>query len=129
MSNRNRSGYCHVTPGRMRVRVTGVKGRIESAKSLQLLLACQPGVHSVKTSPVTGNVLVRFDEGMMSSEDVLASLCDLGHEPLKFTPRANTDDSFDAIADVGARMGARLAKAVLRQALGGSAAAIVLELI
>ena len=129
MSNRSRKGYCHVTPGRVRVRVTGVKDRIESAKSLQLLLVSQTGVRSVRANPVTGNVLVHFDDRMMSYEDVLESMRDLGHEPLMSAPRANTNDSFDAIADVSAMIGARLAKSALRHALGGSAAAIVLELI
>lgn len=122
-------GYCHVTPGRLRVRVTGLKQNREAARSLELLMHSQPGIGAVRANPTTGNVLVEFDENATSHELVLQSLADLGHLPLiSEGPQAETKTD-DALAALGYSLGMNIAKVALKQALKGSPAAIILELI
>ncbi len=58
MSRALDNGYYHATPGRLRVRVTGIKKKKDVSKSLELLLASQPGISHVRANAITGNVLV-----------------------------------------------------------------------
>ncbi len=132
MSKETCAGYHHVTPGRMRVRVTGIKGERQAARSLEVLLTSQPGITHVRANPLTGNVLVRFDEEAMTSGDVLQSLADLGHLPLlsETSDRQAEQDATDSkLSEIGISLGKTLAKAALKQALGASPAAIILELL
>lgn len=129
MSTRVCDGYYHATPGRVRVRVSGIKERRDVARSLEVLLLSQPGISQVRANPVTGNVLVRFDCRAMSHTDVLKGLADLGHVPLIATSKREMDELDSKLCEIGLCVGAKLAKAALKQALRGSPASIILELL
>ncbi len=130
MSKRVHCGYCHITPGRLRVRVSGIKQNREAARSLELLMLSQPGITSVRANPVTGNVLVVFEPDATSHEFVLQSLADLGHFPVISETREHSAPEIeDALATLGLNIGVSIAKVALKQALKGSPAAIILELI
>lgn len=118
-------------PGRTRVRVTGLKGKTEKAKSLELLLHAHQGVEHVSANPLTSNVLIRFDAKVTSHEAVLIALEDLGHLPLapSSSTDSNTKPSDKLLNDIGLNLGKELAKIALKQALKGSPAALILELI
>lgn len=129
MSSNRYSDYCHVTPGRMRVRVTNLRNNREAAKSLQVLMASQPGIKHVCANPVTGNVLVLFSPDVLACEDVLKSLADLGHYPGAARPIARTSTISPEIENQFSEIGVRIAKVALKRALSGSPAAILLELL
>lgn len=129
MSKQTCAGYHHVTPGRVRVRATGVKGNRQAAKSLEVLLHSQPGITFVRANPVTGNVLIRYSEDAMTCGDVLRSLADLGHLPLLSANQAENDAADTRLSELGIGLGKTLAKTALKQALRGSPAAIILELL
>lgn len=123
MSSACYNGYCHLTPGRVRVRVGNLRNNHEAAKSLEVLMASQSGVKHVRANPITGNVLVRFDHKMLSHEDVFESLADLGHLPklAAYGASSPADSQLSAI-------GMKIARVALKQALSGTPAAILLEL-
>lgn len=123
------AGYYHATPGRMRVRVSGLRGNTQAARSLEVLLVSELGISHVRANSTTGNVLVRFDEDALSCGDILQDLADLGHMPI-LTESQSEEEAFDArLCSVGVSLGKTLAKAALKQALRGSPAAIILELL
>lgn len=130
MSRETSSGYCHMTPGRLRVRVTGIKNRQDAARTLEILMLSQPGIASVRANAVTGNVLVKFNFEELSHRNILQKLADLGYYPLVDNPAEYTSLQLDnALAEMGISLGKNLAKIALKQALKGSAAAIILELL
>jgi hypothetical protein len=125
------SGYCHVMPGRLRVRVTGLRKKADAARSLEVLLRSQPGIQHVHANPITCNVLVKFDSGTTSCDAILRSLEDLGHLPV-----ASASDSAEeaaatdgALGGIGMSLGKEIAKIALKQALRGSPVALILELL
>jgi hypothetical protein len=129
MSRNIRSnGYYHATPGRLRVRVTNLKNRSESARSLEMLMMSQPGVTHVRASALTGNVLVSFEERMTYHLAVLESLADLGHTPLACESGDDCAEA-EAMCDLGMVLGKHIAKAALKKVLVGSPAMILLELL
>lgn len=128
MSKEIFAGYCHITPGRLRVRVSNLKNRQEAAKSLEVLMVSQPGIKHARANPVTGNVLIRFDSKLASCESVLESLADLGHLPI-LDQKESAPQYDSALCDLGMCIGKNLVKVALKQALGTTSAAILLELI
>ena len=122
-------GYCHVTPERLRVRVSGLKNNYRACRSLQLLMASQTGVQYVRANPTTGNVLVRFDANILTPDQVLQGLTDLGHFPAPIHQSPKLPSSENLLIEIGLSLGKSLAKATLKQALQGSLAALVVELL
>lgn len=122
MSERSHVGYHHQTPGRLRVRVTNLKNRVEAAKSLQVLLCSQSGVKRVSANPVTANVLISYDPKLLSYEDIMESLADLGHLPVLSKQEVETEN-YDLSG-----FGMSLAKICLKSALKGTPAGVILEL-
>ena len=59
------------TPGRLRLHLPGRHG--EQAGRVEALLRELPGVEAAQASPLTGNVLVRFDPRATSADAVLAA--------------------------------------------------------
>lgn len=117
--------YCHVTPGRVRVRVSNLKNNREAASSLQVLLVSQPGIEHVCANPVTGNVLVTFDRSCLTHLDILQSLADLGHFPMKSAAPTGSAVLEPQLSEIGMK----IAKVALKQVLSGTPVAILLELL
>jgi hypothetical protein len=66
--------YLHITAGRIRVKITAIKGStVKAAKVAEELLDVR-GVTHAKANPLTGNVLVLFDADTLTSEQVLGLL-------------------------------------------------------
>lgn len=122
------NGYYHAMPGRLRVRVTNLKNRARTAKSLEVLMMSEAGVKHVRANSVTGNVLVVFDERMTYHRAVLASLADLGHRPLVCEREEDCAEA-EAMCDLTVEIGKRIAKAAIKRAFVGSPALILLDLL
>ena len=54
-------GAVHALPGRLRVKVAGIKKSPQTAGQVEQALRQEPGVTAVGANPVTGSVLVHFD--------------------------------------------------------------------
>ncbi len=51
----------HAIPGRVRLKVAGLKANPDLGPVIQTRLQSVPGIQAVETQPLTGSVLVRFD--------------------------------------------------------------------
>jgi len=75
------SQYVHHVPGRLRVRVPGVKGNLEEAVWWEKRIRAQRGVKNVQASPLTGSVLVHYDPATASVSTLSQMmLCSAGTE-------------------------------------------------
>jgi hypothetical protein len=122
--------YLHATPGRLRVKVRNLKNNEEAARSLEVLLRSQPGIHHVRPNPVTGNVLVVFDQDAMSHSDVIEALVDLGHLPASPADLIcfSQSDS-ESLRRIGFSVGTRLAKVAISQLFAGHPVGLILNLL
>lgn len=126
-SQNNINGYYHATRGRLRVRVTNLKNRTDHARSLEVLMMSEPGVKHVRANPVTGNVLVCFEEQTTYHRAVLESLAALGHLPQ--VCEIVDDPEAEAACDLAIELGKQLAKGAIKRALIGSPMLFLLELL
>jgi len=62
------------TPGRVRLKVLGLQGDEQRARSITHALAGLPGVARVCASPLTGNALVEYDGGQVGVAALQAAL-------------------------------------------------------
>jgi copper chaperone CopZ len=127
LSGKGCKSYYHTVPGRLRVRIAGLKGCDEAARSLEILLRSIPGTTYVHASPLTGSVLVKFDERALSHDDIVGALEDLGYLP-EISERCE-ELAPNRLHDIGFTIGVGIARAALKQALRRSAASIILELL
>jgi copper chaperone CopZ len=72
------SSYIHVLDGRLRVKVPEVKGHPYNASRVEDNLREMDGITDVQANPTTGNVLILFDADVISYEQIIESLIDLG---------------------------------------------------
>jgi hypothetical protein len=57
----------HFLPGRVRVKLPGLKGNTALAREVQHTLAAIDGIRHVEVSPITGSVLVLYNPGIAAS--------------------------------------------------------------
>ena len=57
----------HFLPGRVRVKLPGLRGNTALAREVQHTLVAIDGIQHVEVSPITGSVLVLYDPGMAES--------------------------------------------------------------
>ena len=63
----------HATPGRIRLRLSALRGNAELAEQLQGGLGLVPGILAAEASPITGSLLLVYDPGRYASPaDLLA---------------------------------------------------------
>ena len=69
----------HTLPGRIRVHVPGFTGH--DLRAVESRLRALPGVRGVQATPLTGNILLRFDPAVTSERTILEAMGALGQEP------------------------------------------------
>lgn len=73
------SSYVHALEGRLRIKVPEVKGVPLKAREVERQLVMTPGVEEASANPTTGNVLIHYNPRLISQEQVIASLFELGY--------------------------------------------------
>jgi hypothetical protein len=68
------SHYVHSTPGRLRVKTQTFKSRPENAEAASAFLSGLKGIQSVECNPITGSLLIRYDEDVVKSARILGAL-------------------------------------------------------
>jgi hypothetical protein len=58
----------------MRVKIVAVRGAPEKAQRLARQLSSVSGIDAVRANPVTGNVLIEYDHGVLRGRDILQAL-------------------------------------------------------
>lgn len=83
-------GVISSTPGRLRFRQASVKRSPEMARRVEARLASLGGVRSATASPITGTVLVRYDEQAIAPK-TLIRIAELADAALRVVP---SDDDY-----------------------------------
>ncbi len=104
----------HKIPGRVRLKVPTIRYSPGGAPVVQDLLESLPGVEKALCNPVTGSVVVYYEENKISAEKIVQALKDHGHL------NAARVSGFDGRGPEGftaAKAGQIMAKALLNVAL------------
>jgi hypothetical protein len=107
--------YLHALDGRMRIKITEVKGCPAAAEELTRYLLSSHGIDKVNANPITGNVLIIYNPQQISQEGILTLLKDAGY--LKRSARVP--------ASGGEGLVSVLAKAVMETALQSMVMALI----
>jgi copper chaperone CopZ len=113
------SSYVHAIDGRLRIKVPVIKGSPTRAGQLERALEVLPGIQYVKANPTTGNVLVLFDSRILSQQQVVQRLAELGC----FMPALNLRHS------TRAPLTGRIAETVVQSALQIALERVILSLV
>ncbi|MFB6279958.1 MAG: HMA2 domain-containing protein [Salinibacter sp.] len=68
------ASYLHALDGRIRVRFPEMRGDRRAAARLRQELRALPGITAVEVTPLTGSVLVEYDEEQCSAPDIYEAL-------------------------------------------------------
>lgn len=72
------TSYIHMLEGRLRIKVSEIKGSADKAVEVEATIRDLRGVTHVKANSVTGNVLVLFDSEETNHYHIIGTLKDLG---------------------------------------------------
>lgn len=107
--------YLHALDGRMRIKITEVKGCPAAAAELTRYLLSSHGIDEVNANPITGNVLMLYNPQQISQEGILNLLQDAGYLKKSVRVPANQGEGLVSV----------LAKAVMETALQSMVMALI----
>ena len=120
--------YLHRTPGRLRLKIPGLKRNVELADELTLLLREKQGIDSIEVNALTGSLTVNFDESQVSSSALLNLLSQEGHIDLsKLVSSSRYMDTL--FSDVGRFASKAIVSLAVDKAFEGSSLSIIAALI
>lgn len=105
--------YYHCVPGRMRVKIPALKSRPDRGEEVKSLIGGMDGVSAVTFTPLTGSVVVLFDQDRIGPEQISGCLQDSG----LFDPSL-VISADEHIQDAVTRSGLQIGKIALGWALG-----------
>ena len=73
------SDYIHDIPGRLRVRITAVRGNPSLGNQLEELLTNTWGITGVSVRTTTGSVIITYDPEILNANRILNFLAEHGH--------------------------------------------------
>ncbi|MDN5869626.1 MAG: heavy-metal-associated domain-containing protein [Nitrococcus sp.] len=124
--------YVHHIPGRIRIKCAGIRGNAERAFALQALLRNRPGVAETTVNTVTGSVLIKFEPGETSAQELFTSVRLAGFDtwpvPSMLTPagaQRMVPFSNKRFRRTGMKLGKIAAGMLLEKALERSALALI----
>ena len=105
--------YLHSVPGRIRVKIPQLRSNASRCQEVQVLLLGLVGVEDVSANCLTGSIVIRYDNEIISAEEILCALKEENHfEP---SQAAGTNQYIQKMAtSAGESMG----KAMFGWALG-----------
>lgn len=111
--------YLHETPGRLRIKIPGLKGDAEALESVRDELVGLAGVREVTANVVTGSIVVMHHRNVLRTRDVLDLLEEQGHiDAASGAPTAVYNDQ--AFSKAGAVVGKALFGMAVERALAPS---------
>jgi hypothetical protein len=72
----NEVELAHYIPGRVRIRISKVKGNASLAEDIRQNFSAIAGIHKVEANPLTGSVLVEYDPQTVGSLGSLITMAD-----------------------------------------------------
>lgn len=91
------SHYLHHVPGRLRVKTRTLKNGGERAIEAQEILGTLTGVEAIELNPITGSMLVRYDETQVTSSQILGLL--VAKDVINLLPKPQARRAHDRIVD------------------------------
>lgn len=71
--------YVHDTPGRLRVRITAVRGNPSLGNQIEELLINTWGITGVSVRTITGSVIITYDPEILNANRILNFLAEHGY--------------------------------------------------
>jgi hypothetical protein len=117
--------YCHTVPGRLRVKLPGLKGSPRQAERLTATVRQLPGVSEAAANPTTGSLLVLFDPQQTDHAAIVSFLRERGEIgpgiALAIGPKqpvSRSDSAAHPLAEIAWCAGSAIGKEILKGALG-----------
>ncbi len=107
--------YLHALDGRIRIKITGVKGSPATAGEVTGYLLRSRGIDEVNANHITGNVLILYDTRQISQDRIFNLLQDAGYLEKTARVPAGQGDGLVAV----------LARAVMETALQSMVMALI----
>jgi len=120
--------YLHETPGRLRIKIPGLRGNHQAIHILQDELAAFHGVQDVTVNAVTGSVIILRDPEIARTWTILSLLQSLGYIDERMVPA--TDAGSDAaLSKVGTFLGKAIFGMAVERALAPTGLSFLAALI
>jgi cation transport ATPase len=119
------SPYFHALNGRLRIKISKVKGSAQKAMEVEQLLREVEGIWHVRANPTTGNVLIRYNPDQIEQSAVLHALERLDY--LRQDEVVQTPDRRDnwALGEVGEAMAETLIRTTMELAVQRLVSALI----
>lgn len=116
------SCYCHITPGRLRVKTPIIRQNAGEAEKVRRMLQSTPGVENVCVNALTGSITVYHCGSETDSESILSVLKENGCYKVSEEHDAPAGDRHleSLVSRIGATVGKVILGAVVEKALEGS---------
>jgi len=120
--------YYHEVPGRLRLKTPMLKGNLSLGEKIEYQLLRVGGVQSVKTSAITGSIIVYYDPKIISSNEITNIVAEQGYFDKK---KAVTSDQYlnHSFGKVGQVIGKAVFGTMIEKAFEGSALSLIAALL
>jgi hypothetical protein len=78
-SEEKMSYYIHSVPGRLRVKIPGIKGRAALCHGVEDVFSAYEGIDRVSANPATGSVVIHYDRHTTHPDNLFAILAEKGY--------------------------------------------------
>ncbi|MDR3566996.1 MAG: hypothetical protein P4L43_03105 [Syntrophobacteraceae bacterium] len=115
------SCYCHITPGRLRVKTPIIRQNAAEAEKVRAMLATVSGVETVDVNGLTGSITVYHSGSATDSDSILGVLKNNGYFRALEEPNHHPDHHMESLVSrIGATIGKVILGAVVEKAFEGS---------
>ena len=113
------SYYCHITPGRLRIKTPIIKQNPAEIEKVRGLLQSVSGVDAVSINALTGSITINHSGCVADSESILNMLEEKGY--YKTSPTEELEHPIETVVSrVGTTVGKAIVGAVVEKAFEGS---------
>jgi copper chaperone CopZ len=120
--------YYHEVPGRLRLKTPVLKGNPSLGQKIEDILSAVGGVQTVRTSAITGSIIVNYDPKIISSNEITDIVAEQGYFDKK---KAVTSDQYLSYSfeKVGQVIGKAVFGTMVEKAFEGSALSLIAVLL
>ncbi len=113
------SYYCHITPGRLRIKTPIIKQNPVEIEKVRGLLQAVSGVNAISINALTGSITINHSGCATDSESILNVLKEKGY--YKTSPADEREHPIETVVSrVGTTVGKAIVGAVVEQVFEGS---------
>jgi hypothetical protein len=113
------SYYCHITPGRLRIKTPTIKQNPAEIEKIRELLGSFPEIDAVSINSLIGSVTINYSGSQRNCESILKVLEEKGY--YKSSQAENKEHLFETVVSrAGLTLGRLILGAAVEKALEGS---------